>query len=351
MEVVPLYSLSGEHLYHAERDIDWILGGDRVHNALVLVDGCDHYTAADAPKKGWSAAAAAMNAGRFGGQSIQPTGTYTKSLPSALADGIIGFAVKAGAASTVHLTLRASTTATMQIGTNSSSILQVLNSSGTVIATGTTVLTNGTWYYIEVKWHIAGASGTTEVHLNGVSEITSTTGNFGSSNIDNFRLNLGTSYDDFYVCDTTGSAPRNTFLGDVRVATVMPNADGAHTDWTPSAAGSHFSKVNEAQADGDTTYVSDATAGHIDTYVTDDVDSGATVLGVQTNLYARKDDVATRQIADVIRISSTDYVGSTDTLASTYSIYSQIHAQSPATSADWTAAEVNGAEFGVKTIA
>lgn len=331
--------------------MDWISGAERVHNAVVLVDGCDHYTAAQATTKGWSAAAGAMDAGRFGGQSIKPTGTYTKALPSTYSTLIVGFAIKAPAAGSEFFQLRASTTGAMRLSLTAGSIIQVLNSGGTVIATGSTALTSGAWYYIEVKAVIAGASGSTEVHLEGVSEIASTTGNFGSTNIDNFRLVAAVDYDDFYAVDTTGGAPWNTFLGVGRISTVMANADGAHTDYTPSSGTNHYDRVNETTPDGDTTYVSDATVGHIDSYAFDDIDGGATVFAVQTCMYARKDDAGTRQLADLIRRSGTDYVGNTATLSSTYTYLTQIHPTDPSTSAQWTAAGVNAAEFGVKTIA
>ena len=44
--------------------------------------------------------------------------------------------------------------------------------------------------------------------------------------------------DDLYICDGTGSAPHNTFLGDCRVDTLLPTADGTAQQWTPST-GTH----------------------------------------------------------------------------------------------------------------
>jgi hypothetical protein len=108
--------------------------------------------------------------------------------------------------------------------------------------------------------------------------------------------------------------------------------------------------VNEHPPTDDTTYVSDSTPGDIDSYTVTDIDGGATVYAVQTNMWARKDDAATRQIAPVIRQASTDYVGTTVTLGTTYQYYSQLYDKDP-TAAAWTAANVNSDEFGVKEIA
>ena len=93
------------------------------------------------------------------------------------------------------------------------------------------------------------------------------------------------------MCDTGGSA-NNDFLGDVRVETLFPTADGANTAWTPSAAGSHFNKVNEATGtfpDGDTTYVADATPGDRDTYVMSDLAAAAgNVYGVRAKIHVAR---------------------------------------------------------------
>lgn len=344
-------------MFEHERHFEWITGMDRVHNAVVAMEGFDHTSNANTTAKGWSTNPNSMVTGRFSGQAARLSNTTvrTKTLPSNYSTIFMGFAFRLGAlsAGTDFAYLRASTTNELRISVDASNHISIRNSGGTVVASGTTTISANTWYYLEVKCVIAGASGSVTVQLNGVSEITITTGNFGSSNIDNIGFSGASAnydFDDIYVIDTTGSAPRNTFLGDVRIATLMPTSDGAHTDWTPSSGSAHFSLVNETTPDDDTTYVSDATVGHIDTYGFADVDAGATVYGVQVNLYARKDDAATRQIAPVIRQSGSDNVGTTVTLTSSYVAYQQIYNQDP-TSADWTAANVNADEFGVKTIA
>lgn len=330
--------------------------------ALRLVEGFDHMIASLVTTKGWGLNPASMTPGRFGGQAARTTvGTVNaKSLPAPLTTLFTGWAVRL--ASLVNgadfITLRAGATATVRLSTNLTNKLQVRNSGGTVIATGTTGILTNTWYYIELGPVIAGASGSIEVRLNGVSgEIPAATGNFGSTGIDNVGFgttNTGNNadFDDIYVCDNTG-AMNNGFLGDVRVATIMPNADGAHTAWTPTGGGSHFSQVDEITGtfpDGDTTYVSDSTPGDIDSYAFDDIDGGATVYGIQKAAYVRKDDAAVRQVAFVTRQSAVDHVGATFTLGATYAFITEIDEQDP-TPANWTPTTINGDEWGMKEIA
>jgi len=366
------------HLHHTDCDMDWILGGDRVHNAVVLMEGFDHTTATLLTGKGWSLAASSMVGGRFGtGQACHmgttgSTNSTAKLLPATYATLIVGAAISVNgfAASTTGdvLVLKSGATLTARLFVTTDAFGNftwgVRNSGGTVIASGTTKFPQGVaasiFHYVEMKIFVnAGtpASGTCEVHVDGQTEIASTAGNFGSALMDGIQIqgtnSNGCEFDDLYIVDTTGAAPRNTFLGECRIATILATGAGAHTDWTPNAS-TNFSRVNEASGtfpDSDTTYNSDATVGHIDSYAYGDIDTtGTPVYGVQVNMYARKDDAGTRQIAPLIRQAGTDYVGTTVTVTSTYTYYSQLYNQDP-TAADWTAANVNADEFGVKTIA
>lgn len=335
--------------------------------AVVLQEGFDHYSAAQAPLKGWSAIPA-MTTGRFAAPAgcansqaarySSTTTIRTKTLPSTYTTLFAGFAFRPsntlGGATATFFALRALTVNALQLQLNALGNIVVKNSGGTTIATGTTVLNANVWYYIELELVVNGASGSIEVHLDGNPEIASTVGNFGSSAIDNVGIsgqagNIN-DFDDMYILDTTGSAPNNTFLGVCRVTTPMPTGTGAHSQWTANGASPNYACVDEFPPDSDTTYVSSGTPGDLDSYVFADVDGGATVFSVQTNHFAEKDDANFRQIAVLVRQSGTDYIGTTYTMASTYNFYQQIYNQDPTGSA-WTPAVFNGDEFGTKEIA
>lgn len=355
---------------------------------LKLFEGFDHHsTAAKLSTKGWTViltgtaptVTSAPIAGRLGGFAWRITaggvggpdalGRSLVHLLTAATTQIAGVAYRASRLPTGStadfLVLRVGATLTVRLGITTGGLLQVRNSAGTVLATGTTPVSGANWFYAEIKAFANGASGTIEVHLNGAAEIASTTVNIGSSSFDTLELRsvpseFGTAawttdWDDLYVCDTSGSAPNNTFLGDVRVSTLYATADGAHTDFTPDTGTAHFSRLNEASGtypDDDTSYVSDATVGHRDSYVFGDLASAAgTVFGVQTNLYARKDDAAVRQLAAVARPVATDRDGATVTLSTSYVTYSEIRETNPDTGLPWTISEINASEFGVKLVA
>jgi len=348
---------------------------------LVMQEGFDNVsTIALLGAKGWTSVTSSggggaginsLIAGRISGQAIRvastsggpaSAGSMTVSLPSAASAFVVGFAFrKSGnvASAATVARLRASTTNTFNIALDTGGHLLIQNSSGTTIATGTTALNNNVWYYIEAKVVINGASGSVTVHLNGSSEIATTTGNFGSTGADSLQFLatldiLNFDYDDLYVL-TTGVAPNNDFLGDVTVETIYPTADGAHTDWTPDTGTAHFSRVNEHSGtfpDDDTSFVQASTVGNRDSYTFNSLSVlSASVFAVRTNLYARKDDAGTRKIAAVVRRAGVDYDGADASLSTGYSFFTEIRETDPSTSAAWTVGGVNNAEFGVKVTA
>lgn len=353
-----------------------------------FVEGFDHVSSVGLlGAKGWTitlpggGGTAGITTGRTGGQALyldtNSTGANipgaSKSLPAAYTSVVIGFGVWVSARpnqTTEFLCLRAGSTLTIRLAQDVNGHIVVLNSGGSGF-TCPSVLNLSTWYYVEVKAVIAGGSGTIELHLNGATELASSTLNMGSTGVDNVLMTCGSPppgfgishiagqyrFDDMYLLDAaSGSAPWNTFLGDVVVETLYPTSDGGHTDWAPDSGSAHFSRVNEHTSgtypDGDTSYVADSTVGHRDSYGCSDLSVLAgTVFAVQSNLYARKDAAGGRQLAAVARVGGTDYDGASVVLGTSYAYLSEIRETNPATSAQWTIAGVNAAEFGVKVAA
>lgn len=228
-------------------------------------------------------------------------------------------------------------------------------STGTVLATSTLALPTGTWNYIEVKMKVASSGGIFEVRVNETVWVTfsGNTQNTGNANAASFKW-MGrfaqNAFMDIYVCDSNGSI-NNGYLGDCRVDTIRPASAGNYAQCTPQGSGSNYANVNETTPDNDTSYNTSNTAGNIDSFVFGSLTSiTGTIFGVQANVDADKDDAGSRSIAAMTRVSSTDYVGSTQSVSTTYHIYTQIWEQNPNTSANWTATSINASEFGYKVI-
>lgn len=330
--------------------------------ALQLLEGFDHFSASILPAKGWGAGggSAAIVGGRLGQAAcvpIAPT-ALQKTLPGTYSTIIAGAGIVAQDPNNNQGRLIDFATAAGGfvggVGIVSNQLALINNGVG-FVKIGPTRLISGNWNYIEVKL-VIGTSGSIEVKLNGVIEIAATIVNTGTTNLAKISLVsqfTNNTFDDVYVLDTSGSK-NNTYLGDIRVETLFPTADGAHTAWAPDSGTAHFSRVNEntgTHPDGDTSYVLDSSPGDRDTYTMSDLsETTGTVFGAQTSMYARKDDGATRQIARVIRQSGTDHDGTAQTLTSSYVFYTQLDELDPAGS-DWTTASVNADEFGLVEIA
>jgi hypothetical protein len=163
--------------------------------------------------------------------------------------------------------------------------------------------------------------------------------------------NALTRMDDFYINDNTGSAPENTFFGEAFVVeALVPNADGNSSQWLGSDGNStnNYLLVDDTGND-DTDYVASGTLNDIDTYNLPSLTNATgTVIGVNLIHVARKDDVATRTIAGVLRTASTNYVGSNKTMSGTYTLYEERTLINANTSLRFTISDVNGLEIGQK---
>lgn len=213
--------------------------------------------------------------------------------------------------------------------------------------------------YLEVKVLCNASTGTIDIHLNGASVLSLSSQNTqGQSTttiafieIVNSIGSVTTYTQSIYVCDTTGSAPANTFLGDIRLWTFHPTANGTYVAWTPNGAASLYQCVSDATPDDDTTYASDATAGdEFSVAYSGGTISGPIVAVIDISRLRKDDAGTTRQIQQLVRSSTTDSLGPTQTLGTSYLYYSQIFATDPATGVAWTNAGVNAIQTGLKTI-
>jgi hypothetical protein len=158
-----------------------------------------------------------------------------------------------------------------------------------------------------------------------------------------------TDFDDLYVCDGTGSAPANDFLGDCRVEAIFPSGNGNSSVLVGSDGNStdNYLLVDEA-APNTTDYVESSTVTDKDTYAYGNLAATTgTVFGVQPVPFAAKTDAGTRSIVSVARVSATEVDSAAKTLSTTYTYYPDVREAKPGGGA-WAIGDVNGAEFGVK---
>jgi len=238
-----------------------------------------------------------------------------------------------------------------------------VGASGTSLGTGTIQLKQLRWYWIEVLFTISDTVGVIQTKIDGVTDLNLTSQDTKvTSNATGNIIQLGGDagggrgmyIGDLYVCDGTGSAPTNTFLGDVRVQCIMPNGNGTTSQLIgqDSDSTNNYQNVDDGgpdtDPDDDTTYNQHTVVGNKDTYAYTDVNgSTGTVYGVQISPYARKTDAGTRKICSIARLSGTEVDGPDKDLSTTYQYLSDIRETKPGGGA-WTPTDINNAEFGMK---
>jgi hypothetical protein len=249
---------------------------------LLFADSFDHYATADVLKK-WNSSNGSFvgigaTAGRRGGGAILlPSAgsgaTYVvKVLPSSYNTLIVGVAFKLSALSSLNsgngcqiFSFYDNGTVQCTLNVAQDGTLRVVRGA-TLLGTSAAVITVGTFYYIEFKVTFSTTVGTYDVHVNGSSVLsgsgvntanaaTTTAGQFYLGTTGSFLGAPVPTYDDLYICDTSGST-NNNFLGDVRIDCLRPNADGTHSDFAVSQVpGAHrFWRVNIAAVSGGGSY-------------------------------------------------------------------------------------------------
>jgi hypothetical protein len=331
--------------------------------ALLFVDGFDHYASADVGKKGWILAGTGSilpTGGRRGGGAMSvattSSSTFAKTLPASYPTLIAGFAYDIGASPSYGLIFDFVDAAITHISIGVTSDRAVYASrSGTTLGTSANAVipTPGSFAYIELKATIHDTAGAVEVRVNGVSVLTLTnvdTRNAGNASVTGFRLrgaSTTSKIDDLYICDATGST-NNSFLGDVRVDTLYPNADGTFSDFTPSTGTSRFALVDESSVNT-TDYNDGAAVGDRDSYEMANLAALAsqTVYGVQVSAALQKDDAGAKSAAVFVRSGGTNSDGPAAAIGTSQAFVSQVYETDPAASAAWTETTVNAMQAGV----
>ena len=378
--------------------------------ALLFMESFDHFAIGDVSEK-WTGAGAGAGltvsipttGGRRSSGSFRQTGTPSvsgvqayiyRNMVSGDATCVMGLAyrlstaqlfsgsafgcpiasIRDGGAATPQVTLRVNPNLTLSVVRGAQN--------GTVLGTTTVALSLNTFTYLEWKVLIHPSAGTVEVRVNGVpvAGLTGLTGlnTRNTANTSWSQIALGNldvvggtwsgggggtfDWDDVYVCDGTGPAPWNTFLGDIRVDYHFPNAAGSNNASTPGTGTDRFALVDELVPNDDTglDYNTLVATGDKDTYNIELLKAaGSAILGLQTLISAKKADTGVATICPVLRHEGVDYdnvtLGSGPAvppvvLGGSYQYARQIYQTNPATGTQILEPEFNAMEFGVKRV-
>lgn len=340
--------------------------------SLLFIDGFDHYTNLDDK---WDGAFFGGNikpiqgAGRFGGAALQIKGSggggnRTKNLP--LSDELIcGFAYLA---TTDH-------SFSVFFGTtDDSTIFQCLldpvagtiemrydgGGGGNTVITAPSLITEDTWFWIEFRGKAHASLGEMEIRINN-STVASLTNIDTSLAADMLVLQVTTGsnnqltyIDSLYVLDTTGSS-NNNFLGDLRVATLYPKANGIVNNFAPSTPATlNYTMTNETLHDDDTTYVESGIVGARESYDNQNFSdigvSPGTIFGVQVVNSSKKTDAAELRYRDQMVIAGVPFDDGVDVTATAtiYKMTTYIRDTDPSDDATWTESKVADVGSGIE---
>lgn len=351
--------------------------------ALRFIESFDHYPTANLGTK-WNMVGTtyAIGAtGRNGSNAFRTTGNTAAQ--SALGKAFdsqstwsVGFAFKIEAApggSVPVVTLFDTVIANAQcsLTINADRTLAVCRGTSTAItgATSTNVIATNTWYYVEWLVTISDSisAGTCLVNVDGVNWITvpatSDTKALTTSTASVVRWvgcnNTATNYDDIYICDGSGGLIGP--FGNTMVTKVLPDSDGTFNEWVASA-GSRYACVNEASADGDTSYcaattsaslgITQAANGLVQTFGLANLGwNPAAISGIQWNCALRKEDAGAYLAQRVLRSNATTATGTNLAIPTNYVNFTECFETDPCDSnAAWTVTKINNLEIGAKCV-
>ena len=334
--------------------------------ALLYMDGFEHYDSTTFLTKWDALGSGGINgsAGRTGVKCMQNQSSGTATIKIIPVPGdvfIFGFAVKFNTilpAGNVFFQFLESAIVHVAVHLEGSGFMSVKRGT-TLLATATTnPLVAANWYYVEAKVVIHDTTGSVEVRVDGTTvtfdvPLTAVdTRNAGTGVVDRVdvrgSLSPYTYYDDLYICDDSGSAPHNDFLGDIKIENLMvQTGNGSNVGLTPSTGTDHGALVDEVPPNT-TDYNGGSSVGLKDTYNLPSMVGTGAILGIQTNLYVAKSDAGARSVCPVVRTGGADYDGTSKTLLTTFKYHTHVWEKNPGTLAAWTSADINALEAGMK---
>jgi hypothetical protein len=338
---------------------------------LRFCDGVDAYSNSANLTAKWtnatSDAVLAASDGRFGGGAIRTaSGVSAKFTKISRAVGIpsgarlrLGFSFKVtpgsifGSPSTLYPWITLNESHILNITTASQVIVTSLGSSAAQITSSATI-GDGNYHWIEVEYHLNGASGSAQLHIDGVPQGTFS-GNLGAAVAINSLTILGPNlntnstfgwYDDVVIWDDQGST-FNTFpIGPRRISTLVPNADGDLVQFTPKSGSVHFVMVSGGYSS--TNYVSDAGSGNTELFRYPALPySPTSINAVVGNYYGQNTGSGTTSLVPKLKTGGTTISGTTLTLpVGTYANFQAVFV-TDAAGAAWTASAANSMQLGM----
>lgn len=223
----------------------------------------------------------------------------------------------------------------------------------TLLATSSDGIPQNTWVWLSVKHVCHPSAGSVEVKLNNATVLTFTgnTQNGASTQVHRPVIRTGTAIAEFYsdnlvIATGLSSDPP---LSECRIfGAVVPTSNDSIA-FTPNA-GTNWSNVNEIPPNDDTSYNYSNTVGATDVFVCAPPTLTGVIRAVKVNFRARKDDAGVRELAPIIRPTTTNYQGSAIEIASNYFSRGVVWEINPDTGLPWNPGDLTNLKFGYRIV-
>ena len=334
--------------------------------ALLFVDGYDTYSlGAELSTAGYSGAFHGNTTyvvGRISGKALA-TGFSNTTLIRTLTSISAAYAGFAMAVSTTNaMTFFAFKDTTNAVNgpfslalTGTGSLVTLVGGTTVSVSPTSVMPVDGAWRHVIVSVNSNNTTGSYKVLVEnvttlqavGIDTAVSTAGIFTTQSL---LFNGGMVFDDFYLGDTTGSAPYNANLGDCRIETLRPTAD-VSVAWVKSTTTSSNYLLVANTSTSTASFVQTSVVGARDIYETGNL-SGipVTVYAVVPQFYHQKLDAGTLNMRIYMEVSGVTAVGANVApLVSAYRWSQEIFTTNPAGSA-WSTTDVNALRIGIETV-
>lgn len=231
--------------------------------------------------------------------------------------------------------------------------LAIYNTSNSLVATGATTLTTGTWYQIVVQSTTSASASAYSVTLNGTSELSGTMTQSSSNTgfvffgktADRNSQTVDYYYDDILI--DNASSP----LGGANVP-LIPDANGSTQQCTVGTGSANFAEVDEIPTDDDTTYIQKSSSAsqtclmNLASSATSGIAASSSISGIKA--YQNCREVTSVASATLLRIRSNSANSDSSTLNGTTSYAQQFRVLStdPGTSTAITTSDLDQMEIG-----
>jgi hypothetical protein len=230
-----------------------------------------------------------------------------------------------------------------------------------LLGTSVTQLLYNQWYYIEMHVLLNATSGEYEMKIDGETQFSFTGSTtfealkaslfyFYSAYIDVHYANALNYYVDDIIIHDTSSATNNSWPNGAKVVLLFPNGRGSSTEWNKVAHLDNYENVDQYPVLDPDDYVLTNLNHRVDLYTIQDLPTDAfSVAAARVDAWALKNSGSDIMLNLACKIGDVEYFSEDNELGVSYALEQWLLPLNPGTSTNWTVANINDLEAGMRS--